>query len=354
MIYSLLADSNMYFISLHAECALHLYSREFFHNDIISDARNIKGIYCKKLNADILKNIYDYIYEDKDICIDFERIEEISENNLLGFVSFIKKEFCSKNKSVYFLNLNKKIYDNMNISDIFCAIEDDKEHISGKIGKRENVDTYINLMKRKARLFEEKVENIIIAATEPYANEQHTSVPVYLSKYINVKKMIESNSRFIRLAIYYLALKMIDRGIISNNPLENNNLSLFFHTINGGYIATQLAGLFHIDFVYLDHLGPIESVHRKHFEKSIRDNRNYIIISDVICLGGEVGRAKTIIEYCGGKVRGEVSFVDIKSIQSEKLDDRISLYTISKECNRIGYTIKTDLCEMCERRNTNE
>lgn len=347
MIYSLLADENMYFMSIHAECALHTYSSEFFHDDIISDARKIKGIYCKKVNADILKSIYDYNYEEKDICIDFAGIEEISDNNLVGFISFIKKKFCSQNKTVYFLDLNRKIYDNMNIEDIFQVLEQSEEFVFGKIGNTKNTFTYKKLMEYKQKPFDEKLEKMIIDATDECTNSQHTSVPVYLSQYINLKKMVESNSRLLRLSVYYLALKMIEKGVVSNNPLENNNLSLFFHTINGGYIATQLAELFHIDLVYLDHLGPIESVHRKHFEKSIRDNRNYIIVSDVICLGGEIGRARTIIEYCGGKVLGEISLVDIKTIQSERLTSRISLYTVSNKCNRIGYTIRTDLCDMC-------
>ncbi len=345
----MLVDENMYFVSMHAECALHTYSSEFFHDEIISDARKRKGIYCNKVNADILNCIYDYDYEERDICIDFGGIEEISDNNLVGLISFIKKQFCSRNKTVYIFNLDKKIYTDMNADNIMETLKESDKMIFGKIGKSKNTITYENLIKCKRKLFDEKLEKMIIDATEECTNSIHTSVPVYLSRYINLKKMVESNSKMLRLAIYYLARKMIDAGIISNNPLENSNISLFFHTINGGYIATQLAELFHIDLVYLDHLGPIESVHRKHFEKSIRDNRNYIIVSDVICLGGEIGRARTIIEYCGGKVVGEISLVDIKTIQSEWLEPRISLYTISKDCNKIDYTIKTALCEKCGR-----
>lgn len=347
MIYSLLTDENTYYVNIHAECALHIYSSEFFCKDMISDARKIKGIYSKKVNADILKNLYEYSYEEKDICIDFARIEEISDNNLVGFISFIKKKFCSQNKTVYFLNLSRKIYNNMNIEGKFKVFYESEELVSVKIGNEKNTLPYKKLIECQRKLFDEKLEKMIIDATDECTNSQHTSVPVYLSQYINLKKMVESNSRFLRLSVYYLALRMIEKGIASNNSLENNNVSLFFHTINGGYIATQLAELFHVDLVYLDHLGPIESVHRKHFEKSICDNRNYIIVSDVICLGGEIGRARTIIEYCGGKVLGEICLVDIKTIQSERLSKRISLYTVSNKCNKIGYTIRTDLCDMC-------
>ena len=49
MLYSLLADEDIYFINLHAECALHTYSSEFYQYDIMLDARRTKGIYCKKV-----------------------------------------------------------------------------------------------------------------------------------------------------------------------------------------------------------------------------------------------------------------------------------------------------------------
>lgn len=347
MIYSLLADDNTYFISMHAECALHTYSSEFFHNEILSDARKIKGMYCKKINADVLANIYAQNYEEKDICIDFDKIEEISENNFWGLVNFVKKKFCARNKLAYFLNLSKKIYENIEIADLFQDVEESDKSVCGKIGSAKKIISYSELLQKNQNLLNEKIEKMIVDATEENPKKHHASVPVYLSKYINMKKMVESASRILRLSIYFLALRMIEKGIVSNNPIGNENINLFFHTINGGYIAVQLAELFHINYTYLDHLGPIESVHRKHFEKSICDNGNYIIVSDVICLGGEIGRAGTIIEYCGGKVLGTVCLVDIKTIQGKSLDNRISLYTISNQCNKIGYDIRTDLCETC-------
>ena len=312
MLYSLLADEDIYFINLHAECALHTYSSEFYQYDIMLDARRTKGIYCKKVNANIFENIYEYDYEEKEICIDFSGIEEISKNNLEGFVSKIKKKICSKNQMVYFLNLRKEIYEETGMENFLQINNDNNGNIFAKMGNAKGTYTYSQLIMRKEKVFKERLEKMILESTDECTEtqHQHTSVPVYLSHYINLKKMVEAKSRLLRLAIYYLALSMID-------------------------------------LVYLDHLGPIESVHRKHFEKSIRDNRNYIIVSDVICLGGEVGRARTIIEYCGGKILGEICLVDIKTIKNRDVANRISLYTVSNECNKIGYTIKTDLCDVC-------
>lgn len=253
MLYSLLADEDIYFINLHAECALHTYSSEFYQYDIMLDARRTKGIYCKKVNANIFENIYEYDYEEKDICIDFSGIEEISKNNLVGFVSKIKKKICSKNQMVYFLNLRKEIYEETGMENFLQINNDNNGNIFAKMGNAKGTYTYSQLIMRKEKVFKERLEKMILESTDECTEtqHQHTSVPVYLSHYINLKKMVEAKSRLLRLAIYYLALSMIDAGIMSNNPLDNSNISFFFHTINGGYIATQLAELFHIDLVYL-------------------------------------------------------------------------------------------------------
>lgn len=356
MLYSLMVDKSMYFISLHAECALHTYSSEFFHSEILSEARKLKGIYCKKVNADILENIYSYKYGKKDICIDFNRIEEMTENNFWSLINFVKMRFCSVNRCAYLLNVHKKIFEKMDLSDIFQRIRETEKTVSWKIGEGRRNVTYDLLNQKQESLLNERIENMVDVATEENHEKRHASVPVYLSKYINVKKMAVSDPEMARLSVYCLALKMIESGIVKDNPTENEDIRLFFHTINGGFIAVQLAELFHMDFVYLDHLGPIEDFHRKHFEKDIQDSWKYVIVSDVICLGGEVGRAGTIIEYNGGMVLGTVCLVDIETVDGESRYKRASLYTVTSEHNKVEYTIETKLCDICKRggKKTNE
>ncbi|MBQ8804691.1 MAG: hypothetical protein IJZ53_13770 [Tyzzerella sp.] len=351
MLYSILKDENRYYLNMHAECALHTYLNGFIEDERIKNtSRQKQGIYCRKINADIFEHIYSYPYENKSICIDFKKIEEITENNLVAFVTFIKKQFCAKGKNVYLLNVQKNILEKMNWGDKFQILEETDCIVSGRIGRGKATPQYDQLICEAEEAFREEFGRVVSECTDELnnTNEQHTSVPVYLSKYIDIKKMAESNAGFFRLCIYYLALQMMDKNIIKQECNQNKDISLFFHTMNGGYIAAQLAQLFNVDMVYLDHLGPLGSVHRKHFEKSIADDKNYIIVSDVICLGGEVGRARTIIEYCGGRVGGETCVVDIKTVQNREVDNRASLYTVSKTNNKIDYKIKTDLCAGCE------
>ena len=353
MLYSILNDDNTYYLNVHAECALQIHSNYFMdEDDEVSKAksRQEQGIYCNKVNADVFAHIYQYPYEGKNLCVDFNHIQYISENNLVSFVDFIKTKFCGKNKNVYLLNMQKNILDKMNLREEYEKIAEEAEIVSCKIGKAKDVFSYQALTRNFQQLFEDKIDKMICDCTDELErDERHMSVPVYLSKYINVKRMAETNSRFLRLGIYYLGKRLIEKNILSSNYSLNKDTNLFFHTICGGYIATQLAQLFNINMVYLDHLGPLESIHRKHFEKSVVDNKNYIIVSDVICLGGEVGRAKTIVEYCGGKICGEVCIVDIKTIEKVSGVNRVSLYSISKKQNAVKYLIKTELCYECEK-----
>lgn len=352
MLYSILNDEINYYINIHAECALHTYVNTFMEeddNEIKNISRQHQGMYCKKVNADIFNHIYEYIYEDKNLCIDFNYIEDVFGNNLISLVSFIKKQFCTKNKNVYLLNLSKNIFNKMNLRDGYQVILENDITMSVKLGTARDEMSISEIISKPRQLFDDKLIKIIGECTIELSPDEgmHTSVPVYLSKYINIKKMAENNPRFFRLGIYYLGLQLMNQNVLEREYIRNKEISLFFHTINGGFIATQLAQLFYIDMVYLDHLGPLENVHRKHFEKSILDSKNYIIVSDVICLGGEVGRAKTIIEYCGGRVCGEVCIVDIRTIEKKMINNRISLYTVSKERNSIGYSIRTELCYEC-------
>lgn len=348
MIYSLLKDNDTCYISLHAESALHSNSNSFITDELKTDVHEIKGIYSKSINATVLEEIYSYPFDDKNICIDFDKIEDISENSLNRFVNKISSN-CSREIGVYFINISSKICEKIDEKIHYERIHS-SEDIESIFFGNENIKKkdYAELQNQFEILFKKKLGNIIKRATEK-KEEVHASIPVYLDKYVNFKKMVTDDTSFIRFSIYKLALKLIQEGIFLNDYSANKDKRFFFHTLNGGYIATQLAELFNLNMMYLDHLGPIETVHRKHFEKNIQDNINYVIVSDVICLGGEVGRAKTIIEYCGGSVCAEVCLLDIKTIQEEYLNNKISLYTISKNSNDINYTIKTDFCSQCQK-----
>lgn len=344
VLYSILFDKKVAIINVHAECALHEHASSFFEPQEKSEARKMYGMYCRTANAAVLQEIYDQEYVSFNLCLDFDGITELAENNCNTLCSFVNNSFCARNRTVYFINLcyDLKVMLDKNFAGK-CDLQKAGDVWYGIAGEQIEYSCE-SLMKLEDDLFYEQLEEMVKNATVCQAEEiKHASVPVHLSKYINVKKMLETDPRFFRFSIYKLAVSMMRKGLMSEKKWDNKNPNFFFQTINGSYIAVQLARLFNTHMVYMDHLGPMEMVYRKHFEKSIRDGGDYIIIADVICLGGEVGRAKTIIEYCGGRVAGEVCIVDIQTLKDTGTENRVSLYTVSKENNKIGYTISTDL-----------
>ncbi len=347
MLYSVLENEEMCYVSIHAECALHTNSNDFLPEESLDEARKNQGFYCDRVNSFILQNIAIYKCEDKDLCLDFSRIDEFYEKGAPGFYTYLKESFYSKGRAVYFLNLKKDLYDPKEIMGDVQKIAEDTETISFCYSESSVVKSYEELISTQKKLFAEKFERLVVKSTDTCDDVPHRSVPVYLSKYVNLKKMVDTDVRMLRYAIYVLACKMVAQKIISEDYNLNRDVSLFFQTLNGGYVATQLAELFGVDMVFLDHLGPKKTVHRKSFEKYIKDNSKYIVVADVICLGGEIGRARTIIEYLGGRVLSEICLVDIRTVQSTSIENRISLYTVSNDCNKIQYMIKTDLCELC-------
>lgn len=350
MLYSLLSDEHMYYIDLHAECALHTYNNSFIESAELSDAKKNKGMYCNSIDTNTLTKLYEYPFEGKDLCLFFDRITAVANpNSLVRLIAYVKNQFCSKNRNVYFVNVNKQVFEVLNEDQSISHLNQDGDLIFGKIGNNKNEYEYHTLISKQRELFQVKLEEMIYAATESWEEGLHVSVPVYITKYINFKHMVDSNLSFVRLIIYKLGIKLIENEIMYEDPKANDNIVIFFHTINGGFIATQLAELFQINSVFLDHLGPIAGVHKKHFEENISDTKQYIVVSDIICLGGEVGRARTIIEYCGGQVICELCLADIRTVKNTE-NNRIALYTITDKCIKIQYMIKTELCNLCQQR----
>ena len=177
--------------------------------------------------------------------------------------------------------------------------------------------------------------------------EIHTSGAVYLKKYINMKKMlIKGNEAFLCYCVYKTAMALVDKKIIELSYAKNRDISLFFHTINGAYIGGLLSALLQMDFIYLDHLGPINSIRKQNFENNIQLANRYIVVADVICTTSEIGRAETLIEFNGGSILCRVCFVDVKIVNKQDRE-QISCININADNNFLDYTIQTELCKNC-------
>lgn len=168
---------------------------------------------------------------------------------------------------------------------------------------------------------------------------------VQLPKYINIKAFIEQ--KFLLLTgLYMLCKKAYAKNLITKDMSDEIKPLLFFSSMAGSYLASIFSKLACIDMVFLNHLGPKKKLYRELHKEQLLADRDYIIISDVVCLGAEIERAKTLIEHAGGKLKGILSIVLVEVVSerpsTESKIEKVALLTLSKGNNPINYQIKTD------------
>ena len=176
---------------------------------------------------------------------------------------------------------------------------------------------------------------------KPEKQYSHSS-NVNLPKYINLKAFIEEKEISF-LGLYLLYKKAIQSDLFRD---ENNPPLLFFSSMAGSYLASILSRLADVDMVFLNHLGPKKKLYRELHKEQLLADRDYLIISDVVCLGAEIERAKTLIEHAGGKLIGILSVVSVEVVSNRLDKNIISLLTLSRDNNTIKYQIITDFPEI--------
>lgn len=352
MLYSKLVNENFYYVNLHAEEALDFLD-EFQNLEYDQHENNKKiGIYVTEVNAVVFNTIMTDVDIDKDLVLDCKHVFCIDTNSMIYLIKLIRK-YNEVEKSVHFINVEEALYEGMmeQFKNEGMYIRDEKGFINVLPSEGiENTDEEFYI-KQVKDTYTKMIRELLKDCVVPKTNKVHSSTTVYLDKYINIKKIFSVRKEsFLCFCIYMLAVNLVETGIISWNYTDNIKHKIFFHTLNGSYIGGILAALLQMDFVYLDHLGPVNAIRKKNFEKAINSEDTYIVVSDVICTSSEIGRAETIILYNGGHIVGRVCFADIETVRN-KNQKQVSCITVSAEDNFIDYSIRTELCKSCKEGN---
>lgn len=232
-----------------------------------------------------------------------------------------------------------------------------RSEIREKIYRYENILYYnekidnlqiegVNTIENK-NVYEEHYKQAILniyKSTEIHDLKVNGSRIIY-SNYIDMKKIVVNNKLLFQTA-FLLAIKLIKSSLLTTKVNGSNPQKpvLFFQSLNGASITSIISILLGLDISYIDHLGPINQLHKINFKNNIKDNMEYIVVADVISLGNELNRAKNIIEYSGGNYRSAITIMNIDSINGQD-DEIISLININKEAAiELNYGIKTSLC----------
>lgn len=121
---------------------------------------------------------------------------------------------------------------------------------------------------------------------------------------------------------------------------------LVCQSMNSAYIVSVLSILLKLDILILDKIGPIHTLYTR-MDKSFSENRKYIVVSDLVCLGTEAKIVKNLILFMGGKYLGNVSLVKTETLEKahiKRTDATKAVFSINRENNReLNYSITTDL-----------
>jgi hypothetical protein len=336
MIISRLKNNNEIYYALHAEQSI---TDTFFED---SD----KGIYSDFLSKSTLERISeDYkSYSDSILIMDFERISNVQENTKDKIA-----ELKRSSKILVFQNISTSIVKTLGIDIINNPnnklINNDiyKFFIVSDTHTIEPVQTAeIFLIKFKEYLkkhsinpemyFEKKNGDSNVIKLIP-----HFSSSVYITKYIDVKKMISDDKEFFTYCLYILAIKVSMQWL-------NEKPTLICQNLNGSYITSILSSFLKLDTLIFDKLGPINKIYST-LDKKIEENKKYIIVSDVVALGTEMKIAKSLITFLGGEYLGNISLIRIETISPElkTYSNTSCVYSITKSDNPIDYQIYTAL-----------
>lgn len=349
MLFSKLSNDNFIYINIHAESALD-FQDDFQEIDNVKESKNSqRGIYTNSVSALIPDELLK-LEPDRDLVLDMTWITDIAVNSFLSVMKVIQK-FLARERSVHILYLENNLENTMLKECTQKGYYTKKEDFILHISTNSNFNYFSSskyLEEIDGMYIKKLQESIKDCVDERKEHEIHSSGSVYLKKYINVKKMlIKGNEAFLCYCVYKTAVELVNKNIIDLNCEKNHDISLFFHTINGAYIGGLLSALLQMNFIYLDHLGPINSIRKQNFENNIQLAKRYIIVADVICTSSEIGRAETLIEFNGGSILCRVCFVDVKIVNKQERK-QISCININSDNNFLNYTIRTELCQNCK------
>ena len=139
-------------------------------------------------------------------------------------------------------------------------------------------------------------------------------------------------------------MKMREKWELNDENTDKKKPVLFCQNLNSSFIASLLSSFLKLDILSMDHIGPINKVY-SNLKNRIKNGSNYIVISDLVCLGTEVKICKNVINYSGGNYVGNASIVRIETLNPEDdYSDYEYIFKITKANNTsIGYKIETAL-----------
>lgn len=332
MIISKIETDNFIYFNLHAEEVV---------NSIYFEDNNV-GIFTDRIQINTFEKIVEYLKLEsikcKNLVFDFE--------NLLACQPNLDKtiiELKDKGYKILLINIDKSLCE----STAFYLLKNKKNNLveNNKYSKfylfEDEYDTFTDININTSELFKSEFQKKIAKHIEPH-ERPHTSSFVYLSSYVDLKKFMSHEKCFFLFSMYKLAMKVSIRWSyeLKKHPI------LICLSLNSSFLVSILSDLLKLDILIFDKIGPINKLYNR-IDNTISNKRQYIVVSDLVCLGTEVKIVKSIIEFVGGKCLGSVALIKTETLKKsdiKRTDATIAVFSI-KDSNYIdlNYSITTNL-----------
>jgi hypothetical protein len=341
---SIIKTAEYTYFNLHAE--------EVFASSY--SGKEGEGIYANELNMNTFNLIAEYLNNNNDIKVvafDFKGIDKLQANLVDKLIKL--KDSC---KNLVFVNIEKSIVEN---EDGIKVVKNKNNVLKESIYERyyyfsEDIPDIQNLIINEKELFDKAFQELIKQYCFPSEEDgkpriNHSS-SVYLNSYVNLKDFFAKERNFAFYAIYRLAMKIankeewnIKREKRSDyDAIKVHDKILVCQSLNGSYITSILSTLLKIDVLIFDKIGPVNKLYSRP-NKLINTEKQYIVVSDLVCLGTEVKIVKSILQFLGAGYLGNVALIKTETIKKIK-DPTLAVFAINADNNaELNYGLYTNL-----------
>lgn len=164
---------------------------------------------------------------------------------------------------------------------------------------------------------------------------------VYVNKYINVKSLF--------LVRNYMILVIKDLKELIKKEFKSvlPDVVLLGVSNNGIILANLLSYELQISAQSLNRLGPVYCLDKKIDRNDQFSKKKYVLVSDVVCMGGEYKMAKGIVDILGATLLGGVCVVKIRDVYRNKNENNVfalinDINGMEVDNDRIDYQIYVD------------
>lgn len=364
MIISKIDSTDYIYYNLHAE--------QVIRSNYTSPNKSILGIYENQLENQVLLDIQNDLKENditKNIILDFNYIDSFVILNAFDTIKNINEEIRQSGKKLFLLYIKEELIppntigsenSGNNLIEKPQSNGEKKRSYSRYCMFEEAYDFEMYPLDAK-KIFNDKflieIQEFVITDLKKI-DQVHISSSVYLNSYIDVKQFILSQKDFSIYVIYRLGLKIREKILRLNAGdfmKKSENKALVCVSLVSAYIVSILSTLLKLDVLIFDKIGPIDSLYPR-AESMINNEKEYIVVSDLVCIGTEVKIVKNILKYFGASYLGSASIIkvatinwdDIKKLRDDnkmgKNDVTQAVFIIDKSNNKeLKYDIKTDL-----------